>query len=78
MSTVINQDELRLGGCLSSPIPIKRPAMVLPTQTLTVCPIDAVCVCQKGDEDRTVTCGYYLGTLTFGSGSQVVCGYGVE
>lgn len=53
---------------------VKRLAMIFSTCTIADCPIESVCITQQKGE-REVICGYYLGSLTFGSGSQVVCGY---
>lgn len=54
---------------------VKRTAMVFSTCTIANCPLESVCLTQQEEGGREVRCGYYLGSLTYGSGSQVVCGY---
>jgi hypothetical protein len=54
---------------------VKRPALIFSTCTMADCPLEAVCI-TKQENGRDVKCGYFVDSLTYGSGSQVVCGYG--
>jgi len=56
---------------------IRRPALILSSQTQADCPIDGTCVSTVGEgrAARQLTCGHYKGSITNNNGSQVVCGY---
>jgi len=76
MSTVNEHNAAEIGACPVLPVPVKRVAFIMTACTIADCPIESVCVSRKKDDMPEVVCGYYLGSHTYGSGSQVVCGLG--
>lgn len=50
---------------------IKRPALILCSQTIAACPINAVCI-DLVDGKKHV-CGHYAGSVTTADGSRVYC-----
>jgi len=53
---------------------VKRLAMIFSTCTIADCPIESICITEE-EGRRKVVCGYYHGSLSYGGGTQVVCGY---